>query len=87
MFRKLTVEESVRAVLELQVDADRRPLRRAEIAERLDALLADWQIANLRTNTALSLSGGNAAASRLRVHCPRVLASFCSMNHLPASIQ
>ena len=71
VFRKLTVEENVRAVLELQVDADRRPLRRAEIAERLDALLADLQIANLRTNTALSLSGGE----RRRVEIARALAS------------
>jgi len=71
VFRKLTVEENVRAVLELQVDADKRPLRRAEIAERLDALLGDLQIAHLRTNTALSLSGGE----RRRVEIARALAS------------
>jgi lipopolysaccharide export system ATP-binding protein len=71
VFRKLTVEENVRAVLELQVDADRRPLRKPEIAERLDALLADLQIAHLRTNTALSLSGGE----RRRVEIARALAS------------
>ena len=39
VFRKLTVEENVRAVLELQVDHDKRPLRKTEIADRLDALL------------------------------------------------
>jgi len=55
----------------LQVDADKRPLRRAEIAERLDALLGDLQIAHLRTNTALSLSGGE----RRRVEIARALAS------------
>ena len=71
VFRKLTVEENVRAVLELQVDADGRPLRKPEIAERLDALLADLQIAHLRTNTALSLSGGE----RRRVEIARALAS------------
>ena len=71
VFRKLTVEENVRAVLELQVDADKRPIRRAEIAERLDALLDDLQIAHLRTNTALSLSGGE----RRRVEIARALAS------------
>ncbi len=71
VFRKLTVEENVRAVLELQVDADKRPLRKPEIAERLDALLADLQIAHLRTNTALSLSGGE----RRRVEIARALAS------------
>ncbi|MGH6611278.1 MAG: LPS export ABC transporter ATP-binding protein [Burkholderiaceae bacterium] len=71
VFRKLTVEENVRAVLELQVDQDQRPLRRAEITERLDALLEDLQIAHLRTNTALSLSGGE----RRRVEIARALAS------------
>jgi lipopolysaccharide export system ATP-binding protein len=71
VFRKLTVEENVRAVLELQVDRQKRPLRRAEIAERLDALLGDLQIAHLRTNTALSLSGGE----RRRVEIARALAS------------
>jgi len=71
VFRKLTVEENVRAVLELQWDSDRRPLRKAEITQRLDALLADLQIAHLRTNTALSLSGGE----RRRVEIARALAS------------
>ena len=71
VFRKLTVEQNVRAVLELQVDRDKRPLRKAEIAERLDALLGDLQIAHLRTNTALSLSGGE----RRRVEIARALAS------------
>ena len=71
VFRKLTVEENVRAVLELQVDEERRPLRRAEIGDRLDALLDDLQIEHLRTNTALSLSGGE----RRRVEIARALAS------------
>ncbi len=71
VFRKLTVEENVRAVLELQVDQDKRPLRKQEIADRLDALLDDLQIAHLRTNTALSLSGGE----RRRVEIARALAS------------
>ncbi|HVE88331.1 MAG TPA: LPS export ABC transporter ATP-binding protein [Burkholderiaceae bacterium] len=71
VFRKLTVEENVRAVLELQVDQDKRPLRKKEIAERLDMLLGDLQIAHLRTNTALSLSGGE----RRRVEIARALAS------------
>jgi lipopolysaccharide export system ATP-binding protein len=71
VFRKLTVEENVRAVLELQVDKDRRPLRRQEIDDRLDALLDDLQIEHLRTNTALSLSGGE----RRRVEIARALAS------------
>src|SRR5512143_3975725 len=58
VFRKLTVEENIRAVLELQIDDQRRPLPRNVIDDRLSELLDDLQIAHLRTNTALSLSGG-----------------------------
>ncbi|MCU0769499.1 MAG: LPS export ABC transporter ATP-binding protein [Burkholderiaceae bacterium] len=71
VFRKLTVEENVRAVLELQVGDDRRPLPRDAIDARLTELLDDLQIAHLRTNTALSLSGGE----RRRVEIARALAA------------
>ncbi|MGH6622533.1 MAG: LPS export ABC transporter ATP-binding protein, partial [Burkholderiaceae bacterium] len=71
VFRKLTVEENVRAVLELQIDENGQPLPRPMIAERLDQLLDDLQIAHLRTNTALSLSGGE----RRRVEIARALAA------------
>jgi lipopolysaccharide export system ATP-binding protein len=71
VFRKLTVEENVRAVLELQIDDNRRPLPRSVIDNRLTELLDDLQIAHLRTNTALSLSGGE----RRRVEIARALAS------------
>jgi lipopolysaccharide export system ATP-binding protein len=71
VFRKLTVEENIRAVLELQVDDQRRPLKKADVVARLDELLEDLQIAHLRTNTALSLSGGE----RRRVEIARALAA------------
>ena len=71
VFRKLTVEENIRAVLELQVDEQKRPLPRAQVAQRLDGLLDDLQIAHLRTNPALSLSGGE----RRRVEIARALAA------------
>jgi lipopolysaccharide export system ATP-binding protein len=71
VFRKLTVEENIRAVLELQVDDRGRPLPRTLIAQRLDELLDDLQIAHLRTNPALSLSGGE----RRRVEIARALAA------------
>ena len=58
VFRKLTVEENIRAVLELQKNPNGKALSKAEIMERLDTLLADLQIEKLRDNTALSLSGG-----------------------------
>jgi len=71
VFRRLTVEENVRAVLELQYNADGRPLAPAEVAGRLDTLLDDLQISHLRTNGALSLSGGE----RRRVEIARALAA------------
>ena len=69
VFRKLTVEENIRAVLELQLDDEKRPLPRVVIEDRLSELLDDLQIAHLRTNTALSLSGGE----RRRVEIARAL--------------
>src|SRR5512147_584527 len=48
VFRKLTVEENIRAVLELQIDDQRRPLPRNVIDDRLSELLDDLQIAHLR---------------------------------------
>ena len=65
VFRKLTVEENVRAVLELQKLSDRA------ISERLAGLLSDLNITGLRNNPALSLSGGE----RRRVEIARALAS------------
>jgi lipopolysaccharide export system ATP-binding protein len=71
VFRKLTVEENVLAVLELQPGPDGRPLPRPEIQRRLDALLDELQIAHLRSNPAQSLSGGE----RRRVEIARALAT------------
>jgi lipopolysaccharide export system ATP-binding protein len=71
VFRKLTVEENIRAVLELQIDDQQRPLPKDVIDDRLSELLDDLQIAHLRTNTALSLSGGE----RRRVEIARALAA------------
>ncbi len=65
VFRKLSVDENIRAVLELQ------GLNRAAIEARLDELLADLNIAGLRDNPALSLSGGE----RRRVEIARALAT------------
>ena len=65
VFRKLTVEENIRAVLELQDVSD------VETESRLSGLLRDLSIAHLRQSTALSLSGGE----RRRVEIARALAT------------
>lgn len=71
VFRRLTVEQNIRAVLELQVDANGKRASKARVNERLEALLDELQISHLRKNGALSLSGGE----RRRVEIARALAT------------
>jgi lipopolysaccharide export system ATP-binding protein len=71
IFRKLSVADNVRAVLELQVDEAGRPLDQAEIQRRLDSLLADLHVTHLRESPAAALSGGE----RRRVEIARALAT------------
>jgi lipopolysaccharide export system ATP-binding protein len=71
IFRKLTVEENIRAVLELQIDANGRALKPAAIEELLDGLLQDLSIEKLRASPAPALSGGE----RRRVEIARALAT------------
>lgn len=70
VFRKLNVEDNIRAVLELQ-KKEGHALSKFEIEEKLDNLLAELQIEKLRTHSALSLSGGE----RRRVEIARALAT------------
>jgi lipopolysaccharide export system ATP-binding protein len=65
VFRRLTVQENVRAVLELMA------LAPEAIESRLDELLGELHIAHLRDAPALSLSGGE----RRRVEICRALAT------------
>ena len=71
IFRKLNVEENIRAVLELQLDAKGKPLQAARIDEQLDGLLRDLGIEKLRDSPAPALSGGE----RRRVEIARALAT------------
>ena len=71
IFRKLNVEDNVRAVLELQRDDDGKPLQSQEIETRLTGLLEDLRVEHLRMSPALALSGGE----RRRVEIARALAT------------
>jgi len=65
IFRGLTVEENIRAVLEI-VEPNRKARK-----EQLDALLEEFRITRLRKSPAIALSGGE----RRRVEIARALAS------------
>ena len=65
IFRKLTVAQNVRAILELQ------GLESDALSNRLDALLEDLSISHLADAPAISLSGGE----RRRVEIARALAT------------
>ena len=65
VFRKLTVSENIRAVLELQ------RLPAIQIEERSELLLEELHIGHLRANPATSLSGGE----RRQVEIARALAT------------
>ncbi len=71
IFRKLSVAQNVRAVLELQTDAQGRPLSGDEIERRLEELLRELRVDHLRDANAISLSGGE----RRRVEIARTLAT------------
>jgi lipopolysaccharide export system ATP-binding protein len=66
VFRKLSVEDNILAVLEAKKD-----LTEHQRKEKLDALIDDLQIDHIRQNTGMSLSGGE----RRRVEIARALAS------------
>ena len=66
IFRKLTVEENILAVLEL-----RKNLSKAEVKRRTEALLHEFHVSHLRDSLGMSLSGGE----RRRVEIARALAT------------
>jgi lipopolysaccharide export system ATP-binding protein len=66
VFRKLSVEDNIMAVLETKKD-----LSKKQRIEKLDSLIDDLQIDHIRKNSGISLSGGE----RRRVEIARALAS------------
>ena len=71
IFRKLNVEDNVRAVLELQRDDNGKPLSSDEIEKRLTSLLQELRVDHLRASPSVALSGGE----RRRVEIARALAT------------
>lgn len=71
IFRRLSVAQNVRAVLELQRDESGRALNEPEIERRLDELLKELRVDHLRDSPAPALSGGE----RRRVEIARALAT------------
>ena len=71
IFRKLSVADNVRAILELQTDAQGRTLSGNEVEKRLSELLADLRVEHLRDSPSVALSGGE----RRRVEIARALAT------------
>ena len=71
IFRKLNVQDNVRAVLQLQKDAAGKPLAKDEIERQLTSLLQELHVEHLRDAPALALSGGE----RRRVEIARALAT------------
>jgi lipopolysaccharide export system ATP-binding protein len=67
VFRKLSVEDNIRAILEVREDLDDDAAREAA----LDALLEELHISHIRGNIGMSLSGGE----RRRVEIARALAA------------
>lgn len=65
IFRRLSVEDNILAILELHCKDNN------QLQQQLDNLLHDLQISHLRSNPAISLSGGE----RRRVEIARALAS------------
>jgi lipopolysaccharide export system ATP-binding protein len=71
IFKRLSVADNIRAVLELQKDDQGRPLSEAEIARQLNNLLQELQIVSIRQSLGQALSGGE----RRRVEIARALAT------------
>jgi lipopolysaccharide export system ATP-binding protein len=82
IFRKLTVEENVRAVLELQIGDDSKPL-----APKAIRCSPTSRSTSCERRPRLPFQAANGGASRSRARWPRSRASSCSMSRSQASIR
>jgi len=67
VFRKLSVEDNIRAILEMRDDLDEE----SALEAALESLLEELHIGHIRASSGLSLSGGE----RRRVEIARALAA------------
>ena len=71
VFRKLTVEENILAVLEAQ------PISWHERREKAETLIDQLGLEHIRQNRGYALSGGSAGASKSRARFASTLLLFC----------
>ena len=80
VFRKLTVEDNIRAVLEFTNRT------KAEQKEKLEALLEEFGLNRVRKSLGIQLSGGKEEGRKSPVHWQLIPSSSSLMSLLPALI-
>ena len=83
VFRRLTVEQNIRAVLELQLGPDGKPLPTAKINQQMESLLEELQIGHIRSNAAIRCRRRTPPRG-MRARWPPARASSCWTNPSPA---
>src|SRR3984885_3127543 len=82
VFRKLSVEDNLLAILQ----ASRRDLNRRQRRERMDQLIEQLGLEQVRKSKGYVLSGGGGRAGDPRGACCSSPVSFCWTSRSPASI-
>jgi lipopolysaccharide export system ATP-binding protein len=85
IFRKLNVEQNIRAVLELQVGPDGRPLKKPAIDEMLEGCCATCRSRSCGPRRRRRSPAASGAGSRSPGRWRRSRASSCSTSRSPAS--
>jgi lipopolysaccharide export system ATP-binding protein len=76
VFRKLTVEENILAVLEM------RDFTKQQRKDKVDQLLEEFSLQKVRKSLGMSLSGGERRRTELHAPWRWIQNLCCSMNHL-----
>ena len=81
VFRKLTVEDNIRAVLEIG------SLSKLDQNKKLEELIEEFSLQRVRKNRGDLLSGGREGEQRLQEHWQQIQSSYFLMNLLQELIQ